>query len=442
MSRQPAVAIVSLGCPKNQVDAEIMAGLLAAGGYRLVDDQAQADAIIVNTCGFIDPAKEESIQAILAAAQHKQRRCRAVVITGCLGQRYGEELLAELPEADAVIGTGRFPEICELLARALAGERFTASGDPQPPSTEGLPRRIAGHGATAYLKIADGCDNRCSYCKIPDIRGPFRSRPLATVVREAERLVAGGVRELVLVAQDTTRYGDDLGPRGPRLPDLVRALATLPDLRWIRLMYLYPTRITDELIETVASEEKVCKYFDIPLQHISDRMLAAMNRRGDREAIYRLVERIRTRIPDASFRTAFIVGFPGETAADFRELLAALADLAFDNVGVFAYSREEGTPAASRPGQVAERIKSQRLDRLMIRQQEIALARRERWIGRTIDVLVEGLDEQGMAVGRGEMDAPEVDGAVHVPTSARPGEFIRVRIERAEPYDLYGTVLK
>lgn len=442
MGRVPAVAIVSLGCPKNQVDAEIMAGLLAAGGYRLVDDQSQADAIIVNTCGFIDPAKEESIQAILAAAQHKQGRCRAVLIAGCLGQRYGEELLAELPEADAIVGTGRFPEICELVARALEGQRFTAVGDPQPPGTEGLPRRIAGHGATAYLKIADGCDNRCAYCKIPDIRGPFRSRPLAAVVKEAERLVAAGVRELVVVAQDTTRYGEDLGPTAPRLPDLVRALAALPDLRWVRLMYLYPTRITDDLIEVVANEKKVCKYFDIPLQHISDRMLAAMNRRGDRAAIYRLVERIRARIPDASFRTAFIVGFPGETAADFKQLLAAIADLAFDNVGVFTYSREEGTPAAERPGQISERVKSQRFDRLMARQQEIALARRARWIGREIDVLVEGRDDEGLAVGRGEMDAPEVDGAVRVASSARPGEFIRVRIERAEPYDLYGSEIK
>ncbi|MGE5560326.1 MAG: 30S ribosomal protein S12 methylthiotransferase RimO [Chloroflexota bacterium] len=434
------VAVVSLGCPKNQVDAEMMAGLLAEGGYRLVSAQDEADAIIVNTCGFIDAAKEESIQAILAAAQYKQNRCRAVVITGCLGQRYKQELLDELPEVDAIIGTGEFPQICSLLDRALGGERLVAVGDPQPPTLDGLPRQLISSVATAYLKIADGCDNRCAYCKIPDIRGSFRSRPLASVVREAERLVRGGVRELVVVAQDTTRYGEDLGPVGnaPRLPDLLRALAGLPLLRWIRIMYMYPTRISDELLDLMASEPKICKYFDIPLQHVTNRMLKAMNRRGDRQSIYDLIDRIRTRVPDASLRTAFIVGFPGETARDFNELLNSLSDLAFDNAGVFTYSVEEGTPAATRPGQVSQRVKEQRFHRAMSRQQEIALSRRERWIGREIDILVEGRDEAGLAVGRGEMDAPEVDGAVHVQSEAVPGTFIRVLIERAEPYDLYG----
>lgn len=438
------VAVVSLGCPKNQVDAETMAGLLADGGYLLVDRQEEADAIIVNTCGFIDAAKEESIEAILTAAQHKQDRCRAVMVTGCLGQRYREELLSEMPEIDAVIGTGEFPGICRFLDRALAGERLFAVGAPQPATLEGLPRRLLGTGVSAYLKIADGCDNRCAYCKIPDIRGHFRSRPLPALVREAERLVATGVRELILVAQDTTRYGEDLGPgdTAPRLADLLRALAAVPELRWIRVMYLYPTRITDELLAVMAGEPKVCKYFDIPLQHVTDRMLAAMNRRGDRASIYDLVARIRAAAPDASLRTAFIVGFPGETANDFSQLLAALSDLEFDNAGVFTYSREEGTPAATRSGQVPTRVKEQRFHRAMAHQQEMALTRRERWIGREIVVLVEGRDEAGLAVGRGEMDAPEVDGAVHVASDAAAGSFIRVRIDRAEPYDLFGTEVK
>ncbi|MEW6723651.1 MAG: 30S ribosomal protein S12 methylthiotransferase RimO [Bacillota bacterium] len=437
METKATVALINLGCPKNQVDGETMLGILAAAGCPVVSDPAEATVILVNTCGFIDPAKEESIEAIIEAAQYKAGECRALVVSGCLSQRYVSELSRELPEVDAFIGTGELGRIAEVVEAALAGQRQLAVAAPQPASLEVGPRLLSSFGPTAYIKIAEGCDNRCAYCAIPDIRGGYRSRRREAVLEEAGQLVSQGIRELILVAQDTTRYGMDWSERS-QLASLLSEVSQLPELRWVRVLYLYPALVDDKLLETVAGSPIICNYLDLPMQHGSDRMLKAMNRRYSADDLRRLVDRCRRIIPDVVLRSSFIVGFPGESETDFEALLELMSDLELDHAGVFTYSREEGTVAASRHPQVPAAVKHERYHRAMTLQREIAARQIRRFIGRNLTVVVEEVGEN-QSVGRAEKDAPEIDGSVIIDGyHGRPGEFVSVRITGALEYDLLG----
>lgn len=443
-----SVGLVSLGCAKNLVDSEIMLGLLREAGYRITNEKEEADVLVVNTCGFIGPAKEESVDTIIELGELKEKgRCRALIVAGCLAQRYREELMREMPEIDAVIGTGDFTRIVETISQALAGERQVCVGRPVYQYSRDLPRVQATPGHTAYLKIAEGCDNACSYCVIPALRGPLRSRPLNDLVDEAASLAARGVKEIILIAQDTTAYGLDLYGEY-RLAGLLRALSRIDVLRWVRVLYSYPSRFTDDLIEVVAREEKICKYLDIPLQHGSDEILKQMNREGDREQALALIRRLKDAIPDLVLRTSLIVGFPGETEAHFEELLDFIREIRFDHVGVFTYSQEEDTPAGARPDQVPEEVKQERFRRAMEVQQGIAFERRRRWVGRELEVLVEGADPDRAASvvvsgcpywGRTRGQAPGIDGATYLKgKDLKVGEIYRARVVGTEGYDLLG----
>lgn len=409
---------------------------MSAAGYELEAEPEQADVVVVNTCGFIDSAKEESIEAILRAVRLKAGgRARSVVVAGCLSQRYSAELEREIPEVDAFVGVGRAAELPNAIERALAGSRVIDSRPPGMSWPQNGGRIRSTPPWMAYLKVADGCDNRCSYCAIPDIRGGFRSRPPELVLAEAERMAAEGVLEVNLVGQDITRYGEDID--GWSLARLVRELAKIDGLRWIRLLYCYPTRITDELIELVAAEHKVCKYLDIPFQHGDDRMLAAMNRRGSRREYLELVRKIRDACPDAALRTSLIVGIPGEGRREFENLLSFIKEIEFDRIGAFKYSAEDGTPAAEMPDQVAQRTAGHRYDRLMQLAQKISTERNRRMLGRELDVLVESPSS-----GRSYREAPEVDGTVAlVGGAARPGEMVRAKVVQAVVYDLVAELV-
>jgi ribosomal protein S12 methylthiotransferase len=441
------VGLINLGCPKNQVDAEVMLGQLAAAGYRIAETPGEADLLIVNTCGFIREAKEESLQHILQAAELKRAgRCRAVVVSGCLPQRYPEELPELLPEVDAFVGTGEFPRIAEIVRRTL-----------EKPSTE--KRWITGHTAlvtaalprlrltpshVAYVKIAEGCDHRCAFCAIPAIRGPMQSRSRRDVLTEVRRLAAEGVREIVLISQDTTSYGRDRGDRHG-LVRLLEALAAVPGLLWIRLHYLYPTRITGELLRVMASEPKVCRYLDIPLQHSDRSVLKAMGRGGDAVSLRRLVERARAAVPELIVRTSFITGFPGESAAQFAGLLRFLREMRFDRVGVFCYSDEEGTAAAALAPKVSRRVAESRRARLMAAQAAIAQEKHRALVGSVQEVLVDGPSPEypGLQVGRTAGQAPEVDGHVFLAGGPQPaGRLVRVRILEALEHDLSGEIVE
>lgn len=438
------VGMVSLGCPKNLVDAEVMLGLLRDAGYKIVNREESADVLIVNTCGFIGPAKEESIEAILELARFKERgRCKALIVTGCLAQRYPSELEKELPEVDAFVGTGEFCHVVGVVKRALEGQRVTLVGEPGFIYDHKTPRCLATPSYTAYLKIAEGCDNRCSYCVIPSIRGRYRSRPVESLVAEAESLAKSGVRELILVAQDTTRYGEDIYGR-PRLQDLLRAVSRVDGIVWLRFLYTYPTRISHGLIEAVAEEPKVCKYIDIPLQHASERILRMMRRRGSIREVRELIGRIRDRIPGVVLRSSFIVGFPGETEADFKELLGFLGEMEFEHAGVFKYSPEEGTEAALLGECVAEEVKERRFHEAMEAQRRISRRKNEERLGRTYKVLIEAPAPEGGLVGRSEAEAPEIDGLIYVTghENLRAGEFREVRITGAGDYDLVGKLIQ
>ena len=435
------VGLVSLGCPKNLVDSETMLGLLAADGFSITGREEEADVLIVNTCSFINDAKEESIKTILELARLKvEGRLKKLLVAGCLAQRYPDELDREMPEIDGLIGTGDVGEIVRAVRRALSGGRPGPCGAPGTLSGAAVPRLLSTPAYTAYLKIAEGCDNRCAYCVIPAIRGPYRSRPVADVLQEASSLAARGVREMILIAQDTTRYGLDRCGR-PALAGLLGELARLEGVAWLRLMYAYPALVTGALIEVMAAEPKICRYLDIPLQHVSDTILTKMNRRGSRKEITALVRRLRSAVPEITLRTSFIVGFPGETEADFRELLEFMETVRFDRVGVFTYSSEEGTPAAGMPGQVPEEVKAARKERAMLLQREISLERNRARVGREMTVLVEGrTGKEGVFHGRGEGDAPEIDGKVYVRSDRDldAGELVRVRVTGAREYDLEG----
>ena len=434
------IGMVSLGCSKNQVDAEIMLSLLCQGGYELCADPSQCQVVIVNTCGFIEDAKRESIETILEFCQMKEQGLlKAVVVTGCLAERYREEMAVQIPEADVILGIGKNSEIVAAVRRALEGERVVDSGPKGDLPLEGE-RVLTTPGYFAYLKIAEGCDNCCTYCAIPLIRGRFRSRPMEAIVEEARRLIAGGVQEINLIAQDTSRYGEDLYGTYS-LAELLTRLCRLEGLRWLRVLYCYPDHLTDQLLEVMAREEKIVKYIDIPLQHCSGPVLKAMNRTGDRESLLGLMAHVREKIPGVTLRTTLIAGFPGETEEDFEELCRFVKEARFERLGCFAYSQEEGTPAALLPGQLDEEEKRRRAEIVMNEQMPIAFQVSASQVGKTLPVLVEGMDEEtGLYCGRSPMDAPDIDTRVLF-TSGRPcreGEFAQVEITGTEGYDLTG----
>jgi len=435
------VGLISLGCPKNVVDAEEILGQVEKAGHEIEVDPAGAEVLIVNTCGFIQSAKEESIEAILHAIRYKtDGACRSVIVTGCLAQRYGGELAREIAEADGFVGLGKAERIPMLINQTLGGERAVEIGEPSAWWTQSRSRILSTAPWTAYLRVADGCDNRCTYCAIPDIRGGFRSRPEQHILDEAGALADAGVKELNLIGQDVTRYGLDTEGNLSLAP-LLDKLAAIRGIRWIRLLYCYPTRITEDLTRALAGNDKVCKYLDVPLQHSSDRVLRAMGRQGSRQEYLDLLGRTRAACPEVALRTTFIVGFPGETEADFEDLLDFVSRARFDRVGVFRYSAEEGTPAASMADQVSRRTADRRHRALMALQQEISRQKNESLVGRAMDILVERV-EGDTAVGRSHRDAPDIDGLVYV-TGARcqPGAFVRAEITGAGEYDLSARVV-
>ena len=437
---------VSLGCDKNLVDTEKMLGLLNREGYAFTDDEGEADAILINTCCFIGDAKEESVNTILEMARLKEEgRCRALVVAGCLAQRYKEEILEEIPEVDGILGTTSCDEIVNVLNGILGREKpvpVSCFHDLAEPPTGGENRVVTTGGYYAHLKIAEGCDKRCTYCIIPYLRGSFRSVPMEQLVREAGQLAEQGVKELILVAQETTLYGKDLyGEKA--LPKLLHELAKVPGIQWIRLQYCYPEEITDELIEAIRTEEKVCHYLDIPIQHASDGILRRMGRRTNQAQLREMIARLRREIPDIALRTTLISGFPGETQEDHEELMAFVDEMEFERLGVFAYSAEEDTPAYSFPDQVPQEVKEDRRDEIMQLQQEIAFEKSEAMVGRVLTVLIEGkvVDEPAY-VGRTYMDAPSVDGLIFVNADVElmSGDFVRVRVTGSAEYDLIGEI--
>lgn len=442
------IGVVSLGCPKNLVDSETMLGLIHEENYEITNDPSEAEIIIVNTCGFIESAKEESINTILQMAEYKKSgSCKYIIVTGCLSQRYAEELFSELPEADAIAGVEVYDEIGSIIKRVMNGERFIMLERSKPDviytSKETfLPRILTTPSYTAYLKIAEGCDNCCSYCAIPKIRGPYRSKPMEQVLKEAKALADNGVKELIVVAQDTTRYGEDLPGGKLLLADLLKELNKIESLKWIRVMYCYPNNFTDELIETFASLDKVCKYVDLPLQHASNRLLASMNRYDTKEEVETLLAKLRKRIPGIVIRTTFIVGFPGETDADFEELKDFVERQRFENAGVFAYSQEEGTVAGAMPNQIPDEIKQERYHKLMALQAQISEEIHKDTEGQTLEVLVEGIEEDGSGLhyGRSYREAPDIDGLVFIenPGDIKPGCFVKVNILQGFTYESVG----
>ncbi len=443
MTETKRVHFVTLGCPKNDVDSEVMLGVLARKGYEFALDPEQADVLVVNTCAFIQASKEESIGAILAAARVKAgREGRRLVVTGCLAQRYADDLRASLPEVDVFVGTGDLLRIADAVEAAPAAAPVIYRGAQHVlPAHEVSPRVHAGAWWTAYLKVSEGCDHTCSFCIIPKIRGRHESRPLDDVLAEASSLVAAGAVELNLIAQDLTAYGRDLSGDAS-LATLLRALAVrLPDARWLRLLYAYPSSVTDALLEVMADEPAVCRYLDMPLQHVSNRMLRAMRRERSGDAVRRLLARIRDAVPGIALRSAFIVGFPGETEDDVRELCDFLEETEFERVGVFRYSREENTVAATLPGQLPERVKQARWERVMAVQAGVAARRARAQVGRVVQVLVERERPEGGLAGRTATQAPEIDGEIRLVGTASPGDLVGARVTGADTYDLLGEIV-
>lgn len=437
--------MVSLGCPKNLVDAEVMLGVLSKTEYEITTDEKEADVIIVNTCSFIKEAKQESIDAILDLAERKHDgRCHTLIVSGCLPQRYQEELANELPEVDIFIGTGDYPRIAEILAEKQGTDsQLRYIGDPDYIYDENLPRLNSSPAWFSYLKIGEGCSNCCSYCIIPKLRGAYRSRPLEALVAEAGQLAARGVKELNIISQDITRYGSDLGD-GTTLETLIKRLVAIEGLQWIRLLYAYPDGITDDLIQLIRDEPKICNYLDIPIQHISDPVLKRMKRRSNGQQIRDLIAKLRSEIPDIALRTSLIVGFPGETMDDFVELMQFVEQTRFDRLGVFCYSKEEGTPAATMPEQVSERIKRERYRKLMRAQARLSFRRNRGLIGRTEQVIVEGFSEETelLLKGRSSRQAPDIDGQVYITAgTANVGDIVTLRITDSSDYDLIGEIV-
>ncbi len=437
----PTVQMVNLGCAKNTVDSEEMLGVLSREGYRIAGAGPKADVVVINTCGFIESAKQESIDVILGALARKRNGdVRKVVVAGCLAQRYQTELAAEMPDVDAFVGTGQMQGIAGLVGQTLVRRDQILQVEPKPHHRWlDVPTRVrSGAPWTAYLKISEGCDHKCTFCAIPSFRGAHISKPLDRVVREAEDLCAQGAVELNLIAQDSTQYGYDLCGK-PMLPELLQALSHVEGVKWLRLFYCYPSRVNAKVIAAIAETPKVCQYIDMPLQHASDPVLRAMRRPMTGSGYLRLVERFREASPDVALRTTFIVGFPGETNDDVDTLVEFVKKSQFDRVGVFEYSDEDGTPSADLPNRVSARQKRERKARVMEAQQVVSLARNQAWIGRDLEVLVESVDSKG-SVGRSFRDAPEIDGTVRITnTHLEPGSFVQVRITDAAPYDLSGV---
>ena len=437
----PKLGLISLGCAKNLVDSEVMLGLLNKAGHQLTNDETEADVVVVNTCAFISDAKEESIQNILEMAEYKKNgSAKALIVTGCMAERYRQEILDEIPEVDEVLGTTAYDRILDAVDAALAGQHevMTAGLDALPlPETK---RLVTTGGHFAYLKIAEGCDKHCTYCIIPKIRGNFRSVPMERLLKEAQDLAEQGVKELILVAQETTLYGKDLyGEKS--LPKLLRELCKISGIRWIRILYCYPEEITDELIQVMKEEPKICHYLDLPIQHANDAILKRMGRRTTKQNLIDIVKKLRSEIPDICLRTTLITGFPGETKEQHEEVLDFIDELEFDRLGAFTYSAEEDTPAAGFDNQIDEDVKAARRDAVMELQQEISADRSAEVVGRTLKVMIEGkLADEDVYVGRTYRDAPNVDGYVFVNTDAQlmSGDFIPVKITASDNYDLIG----
>ena len=440
---------VSLGCDKNLVDTEKMLGVAGGLGVSFTDDETEADAILINTCCFIGDAKEESVNTILEMARYKEEgKCRALIVAGCLAQRYKQEIIDEIPEVDAILGTTSYEEIGNVLTRLFGEEKekkeehISCFHDLKELPETAKKRVMTTGGHYAFLKIAEGCDKRCSYCIIPYLRGPYRSVPMEQLLAEARELAENGVRELILVAQETTLYGKDLyGEK--TLPKLLHELAQIPGIYWIRIQYCYPEEITDELIQAIKTEEKVCHYLDIPIQHASDRILRRMGRRTHKAELKERISALRREIPDIALRTTFICGFPGETEEDHEELMEFVDEMEFERVGVFTYSAEEDTPAYSYPDQIPEEVKEERRADVMELQQEIAFEHCENMVGKVLDVMIEGkVADEPAYVGRTYMDAPNVDGLIFVNADEMlmSGDFVRVKVTGANEYDLIGEV--
>ena len=437
------ILFISLGCDKNLADSEEMLGLLTAGGHEITDDETQADAIVINTCCFIKDAKEESVETILEMAEYKKTgSCHALIVTGCMAQRYQKEIIEEVPEVDAVLGTTSYGDIVKALEEAVAGNHFEEFRDIDYLPDTGSKRVLTTGGHFGYLKIAEGCDKHCTYCIIPKLRGKFRSVPMERLIAQAEDMAEQGVKELILVAQETTVYGKDLYGK-KSLHILLKKLCEIRGIRWIRILYCYPEEIYDELIETIRDEKKICHYLDIPIQHASDRILKRMGRRTSKQELIDIIGKLRKEIPDIVLRTTLITGFPGETEEDHEELKEFVDEMEFDRLGVFTYSPEENTPAAEMADQVPEEVKEERRDELMELQQEISYDRGQDRIGRELLVMIEGkVADESAYIGRTYGDAPKVDGYIFVQTGEllMTGDFAKVRVTGALEYDLIGVL--
>lgn len=437
------ILFISLGCDKNLADSEEMLGLLTAGGHEITDDETQADAIVINTCCFIKDAKEESVETILEMAEYKKTgSCHALIVTGCMAQRYQKEIIEEVPEVDAVLGTTSYGDIVKALGEAVAGNHFEEFRDIDYLPDTGSKRVLTTGGHFGYLKIAEGCDKHCTYCIIPKLRGKFRSVPMERLIAQAEDMAEQGVKELILVAQETTVYGKDLYGK-KSLHILLKKLCEIRGIRWIRILYCYPEEIYDELIETIRDEKKICHYLDIPIQHASDRILKRMGRRTSKQELIDIIGKLRKEIPDIVLRTTLITGFPGETEEDHEELKEFVDEMEFDRLGVFTYSPEENTPAAEMADQVPEEVKEERRDELMELQQEISYDRGQDRIGQELLVMIEGkVADESAYIGRTYGDAPKVDGYIFVQTGEllMTGDFAKVRVTGALEYDLIGVL--
>lgn len=437
------ILFISLGCDKNLVDSEMMMGLLRQRGYEFTDDETEAEVIVINTCGFINDAKEESINTILNMAQYKEQNLKALVVTGCLVERYKNEIMEELPEIDAVVGTTAFDKICDAVDEVLKGKGYSAYDDIDRLCRPDTDRIITTGGYYSYLKIAEGCDKHCTYCSIPSIRGRYRSVPMEDLIREAAYLADNGIKELILVAQETTVYGRDIyGEK--KLPELLHKLCEIKGIEWIRIQYCYPEEITDELIDTIKNEKKICNYIDMPIQHASDKILKKMGRRTNNAELREKIAKLREAVPDICLRTTLITGFPGETEEDHNILMDFIDEMEFDRLGVFTYSPEEDTPAATMPEQIDEEVKLTRKDEIMELQQEISIDKSERLVGSRLEVIIEGkAADEDVYVGRTYMDAPGIDGYVFINTDEElmSGDFAFVRITKALEYDLIGELI-
>ena len=437
------VGMISLGCAKNRTDSEIMLGILAEKGFGIVNEPAEADVLIVNTCGFIEAAKQESIDTILEMAEYKDDKCKLLVVTGCLAERYNEEVLKEFPEINAIVGVGDYHKIAEIIDEAMGGTRPALYGHMNCDVPEGLPRILTTGNTTAYIKIAEGCDNNCTYCAIPKIRGKYRSRRMEDIVSEARDLAESGIKELIVIAQDTTRYGKDIYGKYS-LADLLKKLCEIDGFHWIRVHYFYTEAITDELINLFGTEPKLCPYVDMPIQHINNTILRRMARRTTGEQIRETIEKLRMVVPDITIRTSIIVGFPGETEEQFEELCEFIKEARLERVGVFAFSEEEGTAAADFEDKIDEETKNRRLETLMGIQKEISLENNKRKLGKKLTVLCEGYDEESyLYFGRSSGDSVDVDGNVYFAADREilPGEFVTVEILDCDEYDLTGKTV-